>query len=268
MIPKTTPLFLIIGEQKMAMLWVSKTRNVAIALSGFLLVSMPAAAQEGSSDWAFQVTPYVWMAGMGGAIRPGAATPSVEMNHSFRDILHVLTAAAFVSGLAKRGRLILLGDLSYSSIAADGELAPGVGASGKERQISLTLTGGYRALDEPGSTVDLLAGVRAWDIKVSAHVPAFGVSATPSISIVDPVLAVRFNKELAPRWSAIMYGDVGGFGVDSKSTWQVVGTVNYKLKDLFYVSAGYRYLSLDYRRNGTLIDIHMAGPLLGLTWQF
>lgn len=255
----------------MAMFWVSKTRNVAVAslaLSGCMLVSMPAAAQEGSADWAFQVTPYVWMAGMGGSIRPTTATPSVEMNSSFRDILHDLTAAAFVSGLAQHGRLILFGDLSYSSIAADGELAPGVGATGKERHTTLTLAGGYRALDEPGSTVDLLAGMRAWDIKVSASAPAFGVNASPSISIVDPVLAVRFNKALAPRWSALVYGDVGGFGVDSKSTWQVVGTVNYNLQNSFYVSAGYRYLSLDYRRNGSLIDIHMAGPLLGLTWQF
>lgn len=252
----------------MAMFWVSKTRKVAIALSGFMLVSMPAAAQEGSADWTVQVTPYVWMAGMGGTIRPAAGTPSVEMNNSFRDILHDLTGAAFLSGLAKHGRLILFGDLSYSSIAADGEVAPGVGATGKERQTTVTLAGGYRALDEPGSTLDLLAGMRAWDIKVSAHVPAFGANAASQISIVDPVLAARFNKELAPRWSAMVYGDVGGFGVDSRSTRQFVGTVNYKLQDSLYVSAGYRYLSLDYRHNGTLIDIHMAGPLLGLTWQF
>ncbi|QIL69551.1 hypothetical protein G7048_03680 [Diaphorobacter sp. HDW4B] len=252
----------------MAMLWVSKSLNGMIAMSGVMLLSMPAAAEEGFDHWAFQVTPYIWMAGMGGTIRPMAATPSVEMSNSFRDVLHDLNAAAFVSGLAQRGRLILFGDLTYSSIGADGEVAPGVGATGKLRNTSLTLAGGYRAFDEPGSTVDLLAGMRAWDIKVSARAPAIGINAKSSLSIVDPVLAVRFNKALTPRWSALVYGDVGGFGVDSKSTWQVIGTLNYKLQDSFYVSAGYRYLSLDYRRSGTLIDIHMAGPLLGLTWQF
>lgn len=252
----------------MAMLWVSKVLNVAIALSGSILLPMPAHAQESSDDWAFQVTPYVWMAGMGGTIRPTATTPSVEMNNSFRDILHDLNAAAFVSGLAQHGRLILFSDLTYSSMSANGEVAPGVGATGKLRNTTLTLAGGYRAFDEPRLTVDLLAGMRAWDIKVSAQSQAFGVNAKSSISIVDPILAVRLNKSLTPRWSALVYGDVGGFGVDSKSTWQVVGTVNYKLQDALYVSAGYRYLSLDYRRKGTLIDIHMAGPLLGMSWQF
>ena len=247
-------------------------KRTAVLASTALLVSvvvpLHAMAQDHPAEWTFQVTPYVWMAGMGGAIRPTANTPTVEMESSFREVLQDLTAAAFVSGVARRDRLILLGDLSHSSIAKDGVIAPGVAATGKERQTTLTLAGGYKAVDEPGLTTDVLFGVRAWDIRVSAYAPLVGVNASRSLSIVDPVIAVRFHKELAPRWSTIVYGDVGGFGVGSKSTWQVVGTVNYQVKDTFYVSAGYRYLALDHRKNGSLIDIHMAGPLLGLTWRF
>jgi hypothetical protein len=74
--------------------------------------------------------------------------------------------------------------------------------------------------------------------------------------------------ELAPRWSMLLYGDVGGFGVGSEHTSQFVGTVNYQMRDNFYVSGGYRVLNVDYRSGGTRIDATMRGPLVGATWRF
>lgn len=240
----------------------------SIGLSAWACLPTVASAQEAAGDWALQVTPYVWMAGIGGKIRPIAASPTVQMDTAFSEVLEDLTAAAFVSGLAKRDRLILLGDLSYSSLSKSGNVVPGLELVGKERQTSVTFEGGYRALDGPDLAIDFLAGLRVWDIRVSVQTPALGLGTSRSVSVVDPVVAVRFNKALAPRWSAIVYGDVGGFGVGSKSTWQVVGTINYNVESNFYVSAGYRYLALDYDKKGTLIDVSMSGPLLGLTWRF
>ncbi len=225
-------------------------------------------AQGEPRDLQFQVTPYVWMAGMGGTLRPVAGGPTVEMDKSFFDVLHDLDGAAFVSGIARRDRLILLGDFSYSRSSKQGDIASGVQAKGSERQVSFTAAAGYRAIAEPGLTLDAFVGVRAWDVRASVEVPLLGVQSSPSMSFVDPLVALRIRQEVATRWSLIGYADKGGFGVGSKSTWQIVATANYRVGENFYVSVGHRYLALDYRKNGRLVDLAMHGPLVGLTWTF
>jgi hypothetical protein len=249
-----------------------KTRNVSAAVAAIAmasaLVPAGAVAQDQSSDWAFQVTPYVWMLGMGGSIRPLANGPTVEIDSSFHDVLDSLDAAAFLSGMARKDRLVLLADITYSKSSKSGEIAPGVAAKGKERQSSLTVAAGYEVMDEQGVTLDLLAGARLWNIRASINVPAIGVQETPTFSFVDPLLAVRVSKDFAEKWSTSFYADAGGFGVGSNKTWEMVGVVNYHLRKDIYFSAAYRHLALDYRHKGAVIDIHMSGPLLGATWQF
>ena len=247
------------------------TRGCARSTATFAIAALIptfGSAQEQPSGWQFQVTPYLWMAGLGGTIRPYTGASTVDVHAPFSEVLKDLKGAAFLTGLARRDRLVLLGDFSYSSISKQGEIAPGVEATGAERQTSITLEAGYKAVDDSGLTLDFLGGLRAWRIQASVEAPLLGVQASKHHSFVDPVIAVRVRKTFAPKWSLIGYFDIGGFGVGSKSTWQIVGTVNYNIANDLYVSGGYRHLALDYRKNGTDVDVRMSGPMLGLTWTF
>lgn len=247
-------------------------RTAWCAVGGLLAaigLSTPAAAQDSEPEWSGQVTPYVWAAGIGGSITPFAGGPTVEIDKSFSDLLEDLDIAFFVSGFVRRDRLVLLGDFSHSSSSKEGRVPTlGIPAEGRLRQTSLTLAGGYRAVESPGATVDLLAGGRAWWLRGSVEVPLAGVDRSPELGFVDPVVAARANIGLAPRWSVIAYGDIGGFGIGSKSTSQLLGTVNYRTSDSLYLSAGYRHLHVDRRTSGTRVDATMSGPLLGATWRF
>jgi hypothetical protein len=109
-------------------------------------------------------------------------------------------------------------------------------------------------------SVDVLGGARLWRLKASVTTPIPGVEASPRKNFVDPIVAVRANFALAPLWSAILYADVGGFGLGSRSTSQFVGTVNYQMRDNFYLSGGYRVLNVEYRSGGTRVDATMRGP--------
>lgn len=238
------------------------------ALAFALLCPSHALAENKIDGWTYQVTPYVWGSGLAGTIRPIRSGPTVEIDESFSDVLEHLDAAFFLFMMARKDRLVLIGDLSYSQSSADGELASGIAASGKEKQTSLTLLGGYAAVDTQDVTLDILAGIRAWDISASVDVPAVGVSESPSLTFVDPVLAARLSARLAPQWTAVGYLDVGGFDVGSKRTWQAVASINYQVSDRFSVSAGYRHLAVDYRSDGTILDFSMSGPIVGATWRF
>lgn len=238
------------------------------ALAVALLAGAAPAMAQGTGDWVWQVTPYVWATGIGGDITPFTGAPTVSVDSSFSEVLKDLDAAFFLSGYARRERLVLLGDLSYSASSKEGLMPPGAPATGKLEQTSLTLAAGYRVIADDGVAVDLLAGARHWRIKGSVDVPLAGVSASPTFSFTDPIIAVRANVQLAPQWSTILYGDFGGFGVGSERTSQIVATVNYQMRDDFFLSAGYRALNVDYRDGGTRIDATMSGPIFGATWRF
>lgn len=246
------------------MRWV---RAMVLAAAAGTGLAGTAGAQSG---WTGQVTPYVWATGLGGDLSFGGRTVSIDT--SFRDLLENLDGAFFLSGFARRDRLVLLGDLSWSNSSRAGVLpppAPGpLPAEGRLRQSSLTLAAGYRVADTAGMTVDLLAGVRHWRIRSSAAVPAIGFSAERRVEFTDPILAARINARLAPDWSALLHADIGGFGVGSHRTAQLVATVNWRAAEGIWLSAGYRHLTVDYRTSGLRLDTRLSGPLLGASFSF
>jgi hypothetical protein len=48
---------------------------------------------------------------------------------------------------------------------------------------------------------------------------------------------------------------------------QLVTSLNYSLPK-FSVIGGYRYIAVDYESDGLLLDISLAGPMIGLSWHF
>lgn len=239
-------------------------RNLLAAAAVIATGWLPASAE----DWSGQITPYVWAAGLGGDVTPVTGAPTISFDKGFSDLLKDLDGAFFLSGYARRDRLVVMGDLSWSSSSRAGTIPLPAPAEGKLSQRSLTLLAGWRAVQEDGFSLDLLGGARAWDIKSSVSVAGGLMQASPGKNFIDPILAARMNVALAPRWSTILYADFGGFGAGSESTSQVLATVNYQANDNLWISVGYRHLEVDYRSGGTAVDVTMAGPLFGATWRF
>ena len=238
-----------------------------------LLLAMggiPLAHAQGNSNddsWRFQATPYVWMSGMEGQVRPFRAAPMADVDKSFSELMDSLDAAAFITGTARRGDFVLQADFTHASTSDSTPLPMGLAAKVKVRQTSVTATAGYAWMATERTGIDLLAGVRYWDISAAVNVPGL-VSARSDSSFVDPIAGVRWRQALTSRWSSIAYVDVGGFGVGSDSTWQLLALANYQATDKLFVSMGYRHQSLDYRDNGKRLDVSLSGPMLGVTYQF
>ena len=251
-----------------------RTVGLAAAVGMALSAMAGAASAQGLIDWRGQVTPYVWATGLGGDLRPLPGGPTVEIDKSFSDLVGDLDAALFLSGFARRDRFVLLGDLSFSSSSRAGVLpglapgAPGLPAEGRLRQSSLTAMGGWRVSDTLDGTLDLLGGLRHWRVRGQVSAPVLPGPVSASRSFTDPILGARANLRFSPEWSALLYADVGGFGVGSRSTSQVLGTVNYRLGHQVTLSAGYRQLNVDYRSGGSRFDLRLGGPIFGATIEF
>lgn len=244
------------------------TLKSIILCGAVLALHGPATAQTDSPEaWRFQLTPYVWMTGLDGRIKPLRGAPAAHVEQSFSDILENLDAAFFVSGTARQGRWVLHGDASHASASRYAALPLGLSARAKVRQTSVTLTGGYNWQWAKQSSVDFLAGARLWDINASVTLP--GIAAVQSsTSFVDPVVAVRWRYDFAPQWSSLVYVDTGGWGVGSDATWQMLGTINYQWRENIHFSLGYRHLQVNYRNHGKQLDFSQSGPLVGATFQF
>jgi len=270
---------------------------IALTLSALLSEARaegsPAAATGGSATqvsgnptgkpapgtWRFELSPYLWGTRLQGKVRPVAGAPTFDASLSLRDVLNDLDAALFLSGTARRDRFVLLADFIGASLSEkstiSGVLPVPVSISGKVSLAALTLVGGYSVLEQPGLSMDLGVGARAMRVTSSVDAAAViapfytvGASASQTDSWVDPIVAAAIRGDIAPNWTLAGYGDIGGFGVGSRLTWQLVGTLHYRLSDHFSVSAGYRYMAVDYRSKGTLLDLDMSGPLVGATVHF
>ena len=102
------------------------------------------------------------------------------------------------------------------------------------------------------------------------------LSAEKSVSWVDPLVGARLRHQFAPAWNFVVSGDVGGFGVGSKFSWQVLAALDYEICRSRTVTwsamLGYKALNVDYSQGSGLtlyeFDMTMHGPIFGVTARF
>jgi hypothetical protein len=242
-------------------------------------VEKPHQSLEESSGWVFQVTPYIWAAGLEGDISPFRRLPTVHVDKSFSDVMNDLNFGGFINLWARNDRFVFSGDVMYVS-TTDGKVfgpvnvgpitIPPVGASVDETIFNGTLLAGYRLYDEPRFTLDVLGGLRFNNVDTEITVSTAGRSASikSDFGWLDPVAGARAHFHLTDEFSILAQGDIGGFGAGSDLSWQALATVNYSFDNSFTVSAGYKILSIDYASDGHVFDTMLNGPVLGLTYRF
>jgi len=243
--------------------------RLRVALAALVAVSLarPVAAQEE----VFQVTPYAWGIGIDGSFKPLRNRPEeIRFREGLSDVLDDLDSAFFLSAFYRNGRFVALGDYSRSRSSRDGRIPLlRLPVEARVRQSALTLSAGYRALDGEQAKLDVLAGLRRWDLEARVSTPVLGGrSLGLSADFTDPILAARTNLQLSERLSLIGYVDAGGFGVGSDVTVQALATLNWRMTDAVFLSAGYRHLHVDYEDDGREIDFSFSGPLLGVSLKF
>lgn len=223
----------------------------------------------------FQVTPYIWAAGLEGDVSPFRRVPTVHVEKSFSDIFEELNLAGFVNLYGRYGRWVMSGDVMYVNMSDSETVGPlpyvgAIDAKFDTAQLSATLQGGYRAINRRRFTLDVLGGARYWhlwnDLEVRTAARRFTVKS--DYGWTDPLIGLRAHLHLNEKVSFLAQGDIGGFGAGSDLTWQALVTANYKINDRFAVSAGYKALSVDYDNDGHVFQSTLSGPVLGFTMRF
>jgi hypothetical protein len=255
-----------------------RTLGVTLALTA----NASAFAAEPSNAWQIEVMPYLWATGMKGDVEAGSL-PRISADMSFSDILDVLDFGLMGTLEARKGRWGVVFDAIYMKVSDSATVSrtgPGpIGAAATasaDAQFEQTMLAGavaYR-LSEGPSAFDVLAGLRYNKVDVSADIAGsfFGLSGSTTRSgdkdWVDPYIALRVQHPIANRWTLTAYADIGGFGVGADSTWQGALGVKYDMTRSVSASFGYRYLKVDYDKDGFLYDMANSGVYAGVSIRF
>jgi hypothetical protein len=263
--------------------WIERIRISvpgAAVVAGMAMICTPAnswgqdAPNPEASGWSLSLSPYLWLAGLDGDIGV-AGLPPAEVESSFSDIFpHIdwFPPPLMLAGEVRYGRFAFITDFIYLGLEADGE-SPGpvpVSAEVDMKMVVWGFGGAYRALQDDTASVDLIAGGRLWSLKSDVTIagPLAVRQGGGSQTWVDPIVGVALRTELGGGFAVRFLGDVGGFGVSSDVTWEILGTLQYELTDSMALEAGYRHLAVDFDDDGFVFDAALSGPIIGGTLRF
>lgn len=228
-------------------------------------------------SWQFELTPYLWASRMDGRVQAGSL-PSTNVDMKFSDILENLDMGFMSAFEARKGRLGLLFDGMYmkvsdSASASREAINLTVNANVRIKQTMLAGAVAYRVL-EGAVPLDLIGGLRYNRIDVDAEVDAALYGGAGSLersgqrSWVDPYVGLRANIPIIDKLQGLAYIDFGGFQIGSDFTWQGMFGVNYAYSKSIAMTAGYRYMDVNYDKNGFLYKMANDGIYTGVSFRF
>src|SRR5690606_13220960 len=106
----------------------------------------------------------------------------------------------------------------------------------------------YRFYQSRPAWIDAYAGVRVIDLAVDVSLePGLAPRQESSLdkTLVDPVIGARTHIDIVDGFGVSAAFDIGGFGLGTDLTWQVIGTLDYAFNDWFMLRTGYRHMSID-----------------------
>ncbi len=234
----------------------------ALATDNTLNAESPAITADypDSSKWNFNLRPYFFLSGISGSV---TVPPTFPMNSRFGDLLKHVKLGAFINFTAQKGQWGTSGDFQYINLYGEG--------SGL-LDMSLDLKNVIGEVDvfyEPGTaaTLRFLAGVRAYSVKQTIMIEGVELPAASTV-VVDPILGAYGLWKLSDRWDFELRGDIGGFGVSSELTYQMMALFHWKISESLAIPFGYRVLGYQIKKDEILMDTRMAGMVLGLDIRF
>src|SRR5262245_57256590 len=219
------------------------------------------------SRWRFEFVPYLWFASLDGTIGLDPL-PTVRVAADLPDPMVNLDFALADSFTARKGPWVVLSDLTFTKLGVDETV------SSSEIEIDsvlvwASLAAGYAILDAPGGRVQVFAGARYTLVDNDGR--SSGVINASSSRVddwFDPIVGFDARGQLAERWSVDLLANVGGFGVGSDLSYEIMPRVSYAWNEIITLHAGYRLLSMDFDSSNLTYDVRESGWILGVGFNF
>jgi hypothetical protein len=246
-----------------------KRFSAVAAVLALTLCAPTTQAQEASGGWKQTVFLY----GMGAAIDGEAQIGplSLPVDVSISDLFDALRFGAMAAYRAENDVWSFEGDVTYMNLGVNqnGPREKVRGELGTD-QLTVMATAGRRL----GPHVEGLLSLAYFDLSSDLQVQVLNqrLRARSSADWIDPMIGLAYAVPFAGKWSYSLRGDIGGFGVGSDLSWQLLTAVRRQNTDRFGWYLGYRAIGFDYQdgsgRNFQRYNLTQQGPLAGIAISF
>lgn len=239
---------------------------IIVFVIGLTCLTANAEDTESNSNWEFSLAPlYLWAVSINGDQTIKGV--DVDLDVPFSDIFDNLKGALtfHFEGLYRQ-RWGFFSDLNYILLEMDD------GAVDIDFTETMFEIAGFYRLSEGPHAIDVLGGLRYTSMDVELDLPGPLPDVDQRKDWVDPYVGLRWQWKFTDKWGTRLRGDLGGFGIGSDLTWNLVGMVDFKPWKNVLLFGGYRALYQDYSTGSGnkkfSFDATMHGPILGLniTW--
>jgi hypothetical protein len=220
-----------------------------------LLISETRAQYNYGDRLRLDISPFVWMTTMNGNLTLHGETRKI--NFTFKDFFTNSNLGLSGHIELKKGSWGILGDWIYVDLLKDQNYSKLTLA-----EISLT----HRV----SKLIEIIAGGRYFKIKSEFRDDPDKVNSGER-TWTDPIAGARLTWDLTKHIVFSFRADVGGFGIGSNFSWNVMGGIGYRLYNITFLAA-YRIWYADYE-NGSgdnlfAYDITTSGPGLAMIIHF
>ena len=247
-------------------------KKIALLLISVVIPSLvfgqgdPTDTETKESTWEFVLTPYIWFAGINADISFLHLTVPVEAK--FKDVLENLKFGVLLHAEARKGRWIVMTDLSYLKVRKDGRIEIlAVDTELEMKQLITELAGGYILINsQDWLFIDGFAGWRYLGITPNLDIAGQNVL-DKTINVNDPFIGVRF-RAVSEKWLNSLRFDVGGFGIGSEVSWKANLLIGYQFSELFSLYLGAQGYGVDYEKDAFGLDLVTGGLITGFNFHF
>ena len=226
-----------------------------------VIVARPAAAQEDAFRNTAEI--YLMAASMSGTVGVGSLETEIDVPSS--KVFENLKFAVLADYRGEARTWAVMADFVYMNLGGSGTSSTGLGSAevGAEEFI-VDLAGAWRI----SKSFELLAGGRYTHLRttVTLTTPLNARDAKVDEDWFDPFVGAQAFLPLSKALQLQLRGDVGGFGVGCKFTWQATARLNWQVSRVIQLGIGYRWLDQDFETgSGTDYvkwDILTQGPLI------
>lgn len=242
------------------------------AWSCLLTASLAVPGVASAADWEFKLAPYLWFAGLEGDVATIPGVPSAPIDVSPSQALEDTEAALMLMFEARKARHGLFADFIYTDVRSREEVFPNLAISLRSTSKSTVLSGAYqyRVIEGDGSNLDLLGGLRYWEVDSAlSFTGPLAASGSNKEDWVDPFVGLKgYHRFGGSKFYASYGAVVGGFDAGSKLFYDLNLNLGYQWTDAIGTVVGYRLFDVDYDHKGFLWDVQQGGLGLGLAWRF
>jgi len=216
-----------------------------------------------AEPWHMEIRPYLWFASVGGRVTIRGFRSGVH--RTFGELFNDQRLAVMGSLEYHNSKYLLYLDGIYLDFD-EGDTLP-IG------KVDLHIVNSYltcvvgRRWEKP-FPIRIFAGFRYCNARSIAHFEGVRFALYHTKEWFDPIIGASFHIPIRGRWSFDLMGDVGGYGIGSDYTWELMGLFSYAVGKHGSFQVGYRAMETDYFKNGFGLTTASHGPIVGFEFRF